>query len=549
MYCKGKRRISKKVPALLTAMVMTVSMTACGSGSESTETQEKNTKTESTAESTNTPTTSNEGISADSPYKDKGFDFSKHEDIELYAVGERPQDMDMVLDKVNKDYLEPWLNSTLHVEFISWGDLQTKYSLLLSGGDKCDLIYTSSWCNYNSEVGNGAFMELTPEFLQTYMPYSYEQQAPESWEQISISGKIYAVPKNFSTFTNYNVMVVRKDLLEKTGIAEINSWDTMKQALYAIADNEAQNGIYASGQRGSNEFSDHLWWQNVGAETLASGTDFMYYFHGEEKLPDWDTDVFYRYLSPDCLKMYLEMAEMASHNVWSPTRSNDTSDPQVNFESGKSASLIWNSAAVSSGEKMEKGGIGTFEVFDVTPNAHVQRDSYANDAMAIPANCEDPERTALVLDCMKGFPEVNNLLLGGIEGVHYKLTDDGKRIAGDSASAYPWGCWAWGIPGKDVPAEYTEDPRSSYFGEICEAKEYTPQACGFSFDSQPVETEMAVINSLIEEYGSSFNLGLFGDDTESKYNEFVGKLKDAGIDKVIEECKKQYLEYCSTKQS
>lgn len=31
----------------------------------------------------------NEGISEDSPYKDKGFDLSKHEDVVMYAIGDR----------------------------------------------------------------------------------------------------------------------------------------------------------------------------------------------------------------------------------------------------------------------------------------------------------------------------------------------------------------------------------------------------------------------------------------------------------------------------
>ena len=535
-----KRKAVKKVISVMLAASMVLSLSACGKGNEQ-QTDAGNTS-EAGAEAADT------GISQDSPYKDKGFDLSKHEEVVLYAVGERPQDMDVVLDKLNSEYLEPWLNSTLNVQFISWGDLGTKYSLLLSGGDKVDLIYTSSWCNYNSEVGNGAFKELTPEFLQTYLPYSYEQQAPESWDQIAVSGKVYAIPKNFATFTSYNVLVARTDLLEKNGIDKIDSWDSMKEALIVLAENETANGIYANGQRGSNEFSDHLWWQNVGADTLASGYDFMYYINENGDLPDWDKDVFYKYLSEDCLKMYLEMAEMAEKNVWSPTRINDTSDPQMNFESGKTASIVWNSAAVSSGKNMEDAGVGTFGVYDVTPNAKARRDSYANDAMAIPASSEIPERAALVLDCMKGFPEVNNLVVGGIEGVHYELTEDGKRMAGDSAEAYPWGSWAWGLPGKDTPGEYSDDPRSNYFGELCEAKEYTPAAAGFSFDSRAVETEMAVINSIVEEYASSFNLGMFGAETEAKYYEFVDKLESAGLDKVMEECKSQYMAYCESKK-
>lgn len=169
----------------------------------------------------------------------------------MYAIGDRPEDMDMVLDKLNGEYLEPWLNTTLDMKFLSWSDVQTKYSLLLAGGEKVDLMYTSSWCNYNSEAGKGAFKELTPEFLQTYLPYSYEIQAPESWDQVMISGKIFAIPKNYAVFNNYNMIAVRKDLMEKHGIGEINSWDTMKEALYTLAEKETQNGIYANGQRGN----------------------------------------------------------------------------------------------------------------------------------------------------------------------------------------------------------------------------------------------------------------------------------------------------------
>lgn len=455
--------------------------------------------------------------------------------------------MDMVLEKLNGEYLEPWLNTTLDMKFLSWSDVQTKYSLLLAGGEKVDLMYTSSWCNYNSEAGKGAFKELTPEFLQTYLPYSYEIQAPESWDQVMISGKIFAIPKNYAVFNNYNMIAVRKDLMEKHGIGEINSWDTMKEALYTLAEKETQNGIYANGQRGNAEFADHVWWQNIEAEPLASGFDFMYFTHGEEKLPDWDKDVFYKYTAPECLELYLEMAEMAKKNVWSPNKINDTSDAQTNFESGKTASFIWNSTIVSAGDNLEKAGIGTYEIFDVTPNTKAQRGSYADDTIAIPNASKIPERAALVLDCLKGFPEVNNLVVGGIEGVHYEMTDDGKRKLGESADKYGWGCWAWGITGKDSPQLYSEDPRSSMMDEMCTAKEYTPVASGFTFDKKNVEAELAVIGSIVQEYGASFNIGLFGDETEAKYQEFVGKLEEAGLSKVMEECRVQYEAFCERK--
>ena len=46
----------------------------------------------------------------------------------------------------------------------------------------------------------------------------------------------------------------------------------------------AQADVYKRQQRGNAEFADHVWWQNIEAEPLASGFDFMYFTHGEEKL-------------------------------------------------------------------------------------------------------------------------------------------------------------------------------------------------------------------------------------------------------------------------
>ncbi len=538
------RKNWKKVVSMGLATMMCVSVSACGSAEE---TGSKDTTIGAEPTATAEGVAADAGIAEDSPYKGKGFDLSTPATVVMYVIGDQPEDQGMVMEKLNTEYLNPWLNTTLDVKFISWADVGTKYSLLLAGGEQVDLMYTSSWCNYNSETGKGAFKELTPEFLQTYMPFSYETQAPESWDQAMISGKIFAVPKNNAAFNTYNMMAVRKDILDKYNITDINSWDSMKSALYTIAENEAANGIYASGQRGNNEFSDHLWWQNVEAETLASGYDFMYYTHGTEDLPDWDKDVFYKYDSQACLDMYLEMAEMAKNGVWSANKANDASDARTNFVSGKTASLIWNSAITTAGQEMEDAGIGEYMVFDVTPNAKARRGSYADDMTAIPAASAQPERAALVLDCIKGFDEVNNLVVGGIEGVHYTLNEEGHRLLGPSAEKYSWGGWAWSLTGENSPQMHSDDEKSYIFGNICESKEFAPLTSGFTFDSAPVETEMALINSVAGEYTQSFNLGMFGDETEAKYQEFIGKLKDAGLDKVMEECKKQYMDYCARK--
>ena len=83
--------------------------------------------------------------------------------------------------------------------------------------------------------------------------------------------------------------------------------------------------------------------------------------------------------------------------------------------------------------------------------------------------------------------------------------------------------------------------------EMCTAKEYTPVASGFTFDKSPVETELSVINAIRDEYLTSFFLGVFGDQTEAKFEEFKGKLEAAGLDKVTAEMKRQYEAFCEKK--
>ena len=49
-------------------------------------------------------------------------------------------------------------------------------------------------------------------------------------------------------------------------------------------------------------------------------------------------------------------------------------------------------------------------------------------------------------------------------------------------------------------------------------------------------------------YEYSFSLGIYGDNTEAKFNEFKGKLEAAGLDKVTEAMKTQYEAFAAKNQ-
>ena len=517
----------KRIIALMLVLALVLSLAACGGNTEP-----------------NKPVASggnDEGISADSPYAGKGYDLSEHRTIIMAVLGNPPTDMDKVLEKANKEYFEPWLNATLELNFLGWGDSSTKYSLLLSGGDPVDIIYTADWVGYTSQAINGGFKDLSPEFLQTYLPYSYADQTATSWKQVSIDNVIYAIPASGPEFNAYSMVLFRQDLLEKYNLDAINSWDTLKNALITVSQNE--EGMYGIGQRQHDELL-WPWWQTHNVWYLDESCSIIYHTDHEGDLPDFDTDIEYMYTSPLFYEYLVEMNEMASKNVWDPNVINETTLPTDLFESGRLACQVWNNTISGSGKNMEDAGIGTYMIYDVSPECKVQRAKATNNMFSISPKSEDPERATLVLDCMRAFKEVNFLLEGGIEGEHYILTEDGFRQDGPAAANYPWSSWAWGINRPDTLKVYTDDSRQLIYFNTCERKEYAPTVAGFSFNPGPVETELAVINEVIGTYEDNLMLGMYGDDLEAKYQEFVSKLKDAGLDRVMEEVKRQYEAFC-----
>ena len=485
-------------------------------------------------------------IAADSPYKGKGYDLSQKENVVMYMVGDEPKDMQEVMDKANTEYFEPNLNTTVEIKFLNWSDYSTKYSLLLSGGEDVDLIYTAAWCYYNEEAAKGAFLELPDDFLKQYMPYSYEQQPKESWDQISIDGKIYAVPKAKSTFTSYNIVAVRQDLIDKYGLTVPDSWDNYEKYLTELEEIKGETGVVPLNTNANREQLLTVFLQDHQVQPVTEGYDWMYDTEGKEDAPSTD-DIFYFYGSDLHLQYCLEMAKLAEEGIWSSDAINDTTDAQAYFENGTSGSFVWNTSVFQAGKNLESAGNGTYAVYDITPDTPRSRASYATDAIAITTKSDKQERAALVLDYMKTDTDLNRLLMGGIEGKHWELDENGDRVTLDAASNYSWNNWAWALNSESEPDEAGLDPRQTEIQAEIDSMEFHPEIAGFTFDPKNVQTEYTIIKSLVDEYKQSFALGIYGDDTEEQFNKFKKTLEDAGLDKVTDEFKSQYEAYLERK--
>ena len=179
------KKSTKKLVSVLLASAMAAGMLAgCGSGNGKGSTGDS--KSSSAASGT-----SGDNLSADT---------SEHVDLTMYLIGDRTPDFDEVYAKIN-EILEEKLNCSLNVEFLSWGEHDTKYSLLFSSQEDFDLIFTaSSWCHYEQTVSLGGFAPLSEDFIKTYAPDIWEVVPEMAWEQAKIDGQIYMVPSYANEF-------------------------------------------------------------------------------------------------------------------------------------------------------------------------------------------------------------------------------------------------------------------------------------------------------------------------------------------------------------
>ena len=51
------------------------------------------------------------------------------------------------------------------------------------------------------------------------------------------------------------------------------------------------------------------------------------------------------------------------------------------------------------------------------------------------------------------------------------------------------------------------------------------------------------LNALSQEWSTSFDLGVFGDNTDAKLDEYISLLKEAGYEQLLEACKTQLKDY------
>ncbi len=473
--------------------------------------------------------------------------FSKAVKLSGYLIGTPPDGSPEVFNALNRK-LTADINATMGINYIGWSEMDVKYPLVLAAGENIDWIFTADWCKYMTESAKGAFLELTPDLLSTYMPRHMAALDPQGWEQAEIGGRIFTIPTSTPDRKGYGISI-RGDLRKKYSLPEIMRISDLEPYLNAIKTNHPEmlpmnldnsfdvNAMifYLMNENGGNI-------QDLFAVT-GSGGGVYREFDGPDP---WK--VFTMFDAPYYGKL-VENAKIMkrwyddgyiNQNVFAnKVRSKDT------FEQGTSAVGIGNTQDLQSNIAKGKDlGWDVEIVLANTADGHSIANSYLNNSVALSQSTRNAERCLMALDLMMEDKDYGALLTYGIEGKTYVIDAEGEVAlpAGLTADTNPYkwdGNGFWFI-NKDLlaPRSNWTDNYRTLVQDLRDRILLTDPTSGFAVNANNIKTEVANVQNVYKQYFNPIAVGS-ANDVEAAFATLKSKMEEAGLQKIKEEAEIQ----------
>ncbi len=166
---------------------------------------------------------------------------------------------------------------------------------------------------------------------------------------------------------------------------------------------------------------------------------------------------------------------------------------------------------------------------------------------AICGTSPHPEESMQVLELFNTNPDVYNMLSRGIEGVHWVWEDEANQVmrlpdgvTADTSSYNPNADWMFG---NQFNAYYRDEAQVGAWEATKEMNDtaFPSEALGFVVDRSPIETEIAQVTAVGDEFVEPIINGWV--PWEGNAEEAMQKMEEAGIDTIVEEVQRQLNEW------
>lgn len=541
----------KKILAMLLALVMVLGLAACGGGSDANQTPDAN----KPADSTPTP----------SGGDDKQDDTPAASDLEpvtlsvwFHGSTVAPEASAKVMESVNA-YLQDKINVTLEPIWGTWADFDSATVTALAGGDNVDIYFTCNWSanEYNKYARDGYWVKLD-DLLPTYGAELLTTIPEGIWECAKTNGYdgtgVYAVPALKDTATQ-NCWDLNGTLLAELGynVDEFVEFASMNPDFY-YSDEFEEVLQKAKDYKGGDFYP--LVGEPVVFERIATGTAIVtgdlngapvlsYYYDVEHPAKDIGSKIVCKYATPEFKKFAERTYYLAQKGFISPQTQNVDTANSYREACALTGDYLISSQSYAFGCELDYSRQRNLDVRMIPTDApYMDATSGQGAMMAISATSKNPERALMFLNLLNTDPELMTMLNYGVEGYTYNKNSDGSIsfIEEVRATYNPWRNGMGNI--RQLPPTAEEgldywDRFSAYY----DSAEVLPYG-SFILDVSELSNEATALANVYGQYGFQLMGGATNPDTVLP--EFLAKLEEAGIQKLLDAANEQLAAYMAS---
>lgn len=465
-------------------------------------------------------------------------------------------DSDKVWTEFNKRLKEKLPNTSIKFEAIPSLQYTEKFKLMMAAADRVDVAWSGYTFNFVNEVNKGSYLPLN-ELLAKYASDLLKQYPSWYIEKNAVKGIIYGIgnyqqeaaqPISMriqTDFANKYLDVDKVKIAAKTNGAAL--MDELEKGFEkAKIDNALKKGIMSTWlfralmYKGNGTHVLAFPWAGLSYSFDNNGKNVKVYATAETnefknavyRMSEWYQK---GYIRKDYLSLTNPAADMGKQDAY----------------------VIWAHSSYYKGiQETETTRNGyPVTVIPVPDERYYVNVGPTTTMTVLPRTCQNPERAIKFVELMnteKG-KELYNLLVWGLEGEHYKKTGENTietlQYKGQATADSRYGQFKFAIGNvldnsyetqAEVPGLY------DWFKNVMHKTAKPSPLMGIDLDSNSLKNELIQITSIDTEYGV-LNSGAVPNYKE-KYQEYINKLKVAGIDKVVTEAQRQVDEFMKTKK-
>lgn len=468
----------------------------------------------------------------DSDNSEEADSYSKQKPYTCVILSTGPaadeKDCELVSEAASK-ITKAKFNTTIKIIRYPYGIYDNQLSLMLATGEQLDLFpnlgLTTTMAANNEQIY--PLDDLLKQYGQDLL-----KNIPESdWIYSKVNGKIYGVRNNKELAESYGYCM-RKDILDAMGVnpADLKTEADIEQLFHRV----------------KKEYPD-MW-----AIAPDIGTMGFYDAYFDDLGGDYgilsdcrndSTTVVNMYETKEYYKIIHQRYEWVKEGLMMPDGSTVHTNVTTLMREGK---VFASSSNMKPGKEAEVLQDAKRPVVCVPMTGSFSTTSSYGNQWFIARQSEKPERAMQILNEMYINPELANILINGVEGVHWQLVDkkDGiidypKGISVDT-SGYPCAAWAW--PNEFITYIW-KGSKPDLWQDVTNFnnKAIPSPLKGFSWNNKAVLSQIAACNNVAQKYKNALECGEL--DPSVYLPRFIKELKEAGVDTIIAEKQRQVDEW------